>query len=92
MKLSGTIELYAGGPGSGRHPEGGPHKEMHEKLMSAGFKFDRISNRGFGAGSYTPRPTGIYNHPSTGMSVYTRKNGDWTGFGGGKSHMYEWEL
>jgi hypothetical protein len=82
MRLNETIALRnieAGGPGSGRHSEGGFHEklaspwhsELHDVLTYHGFKH---AANGLNVGGDYSR----YVHPKTGAVVDTRKNGNWT--------------
>jgi hypothetical protein len=70
--------LYAGGPGSGRHPEGAAprHQEIHNELTQHGYTY--AGNR---------QPSGnlknaysVYKHPDGRQSFAVQKSGRWDKF------------
>lgn len=76
------FKVAAGGPGSGRHPEGGmsraydgraARKGIHEALKQNGFKIHHIEDHGTGRFAQT---TQHYKHPDGHTAVLSRSEGD----------------
>lgn len=61
MKLQSTIELHAGGPGSGRHPDFGKVGKGHNKLSDA--KEEARQRREQGDSVKIFKRTGSYTQP-----------------------------